>query len=54
MHQVEGYWKVQLVCLLIIVVFIAIAFFRQDTTCTNQEALENSSAITYVDRSGIV
>jgi len=51
MHWVEEYWKVQVACLIILLVLVAVMFFIQRSN--NQEANETSNTITYTDMLGI-
>jgi len=52
-HQVEGYWKVQLVCVAILVILIAVITLCNRVDNNIYEANETSCVIVYMDRFGI-
>jgi len=54
MHcHVEGYWKVQLVCIAILIIIFAVMALCNNTANNIYEVNETSCVITYIDRIGI-
>jgi len=53
MQQVEGYWKAQLTCLIIISVPAMAAFLNSRSSGNSKEANEASGVIAYIDKLGI-
>jgi len=54
MHcHVEGYWKVQLVCIAILIIIFAVMALCNNTANSTYEANETSHVIIYTDRIGI-
>jgi len=53
MYQVEGYWKVRLVCLITLAIFLVVFFINNSTKNSSREVNKISCAIVCVDRLGI-
>jgi len=51
-HQVQGYWKIQLVCLAILIVFVAVILLRNRADENAYGVNKISRGIVYIDRLG--
>jgi len=52
-HQVEGYWKVQLVCLAILIILFAVMTLCNRADNITYEVNESPCVTAYMDRPGI-